>query len=148
MTASGEPTVALEVTLNGEPVCLAGIGEYGLVGATIQYLSHHPDKLARWQAEGRPEREPVTIDLNVSGCVGEGDELEHWDWGRLPLAPGDEIVIRIQKTVDSDPPLQKRRDDPDWYARYERQYVRRKAHDLGWKVTPSTRRRTPKRRQN
>jgi hypothetical protein len=145
---SDKPMVALEVTRNGERVCLAGVGEYGLVGATIQYLSHHPDKLAGWEAEGYPEREPVTLDLNVSGCVGEGSDLEHWDWVKMALQPGDEVVIRIQKTLEADPPLQKRRHDPDWYSRYERQYVRRKAHDLGWKVTTPTRRRTPKQRQS
>jgi len=81
---------------NGEKVCTAGIGEFGVMATMITWVAHHPDKLARWAAEGAPPTAPLELDLSVSGLVHDRLEPgEHLDWLKSPLVTGDEIRIRI-----------------------------------------------------
>src|SRR5688572_24691221 len=96
----------LEVFLNGEKICTAGVGDFGLVSAKVIWISHEPEKLARWAAEGRPERPPVSLDLTVSGLVHDDEEEpEHLGWADECLSIGDEIRIRAVDLPEPDGPV-------------------------------------------
>lgn len=80
---------ALEVILNGEKVCLAGVND-GVVNAMITLLS----------VQSGSKREFCTINV-----VGHGTSPNTGSqWGTQSLSIGDELVIRVIETHSVDKP--------------------------------------------
>lgn len=93
--------VCLEVFVNGNKVCTAGVGDYGCIAAAVTWWNQHPVDIEE------PIRENLC--LRIDGHIDHGirnkprpEELVHWS---LPeIAIGDEVSIRIRDTDRIDPP--------------------------------------------
>jgi hypothetical protein len=55
--------IGYNVYRNNERLCIAGIGDFGVLTACVTWVGHTPEKLARWTAEGISAEEPVQFDL-------------------------------------------------------------------------------------
>ena len=62
----------LETYLNGEKLCVAGVGEYGVLSAHVTWVADSPEKLARWAAEGREDFHRRDVQR-----VGKGEPVTH-----------------------------------------------------------------------
>lgn len=80
--------IALEVSVDERPVCLAGIGESGVLLAFVQFNSEMP-----------PGEE---TSLSVGGVNSRtGEKL---DWLVPPLALGSKVSVRVTEASEVDPP--------------------------------------------
>ena len=113
---------AFDVSLNGEKLCLAGVGERGVLSAIVS-----------WVAGDRGE----DLFLHVGGLANE----EHIDWVRQRhLRVGDEIRVKVVESRSNDRAVRRRRNNPAETLKAKKQYVRRMAKELGWRIeTKSTR---------
>jgi hypothetical protein len=105
--------IAFEVYVNGEYVCTAGVGELGVVSATLTWVRRAPEN----SQNGKSFEEELTFDvggLSKTASVG---------WLRRELAVGDHVKIKVisAATVDTPRSSQKRDDAADVEAS-ERQY--------------------------
>ena len=127
--------VRFEVFINDEKVCTAGIGVFGVLTAQVTWVSHRPEKLARWQAQGITDLVPTELSVNVSGGIsGDEQELEHWKWVNDDLSVGDEVRIRIIESIASDPPETRHHDDPTEDLERKKEYVLKMVKELGWEI--------------
>jgi len=92
-TSSAKFMVGFQVSINGKPAYTAGIGEFGILQASIEW---------------------VRIAQNNGGihshCWGGANGLEsktkkHSYWENLRLQVGDEVTVKIVETDRIDPPL-------------------------------------------
>ena len=80
---------AFEIYLNDEKLCVAGIGEDGVLSATAVWVSKND--------EG-------DVFLDVSGLISETEK--HVRWVRQEsLRDGDTIQIKVVQSQTVDPPL-------------------------------------------
>jgi hypothetical protein len=79
---------ALEVFINGHRLCLAGVGEDGVMSAIVTWA-------------GGPEREG-DIFLSVGGLDSPADE--HLRWNVPTIGVGTEILVRVAEATSVDPP--------------------------------------------
>jgi hypothetical protein len=91
--------ICFEVFLNDRRLCLAGVGEHGLLSQFLSWDSLSPSDRAPYQ-----KGQPPQLGLLVNGRVSAGGETLHWFENDVPLAIGDEVRVRI---IESD-----RADDP------------------------------------
>jgi len=80
--AQGESMIGFEVHVNGQPVCLASVGDAGVLSAIVNWVvSEQPSP---------EEREPLT--LHVGGLAG----VHHYTWIPMQvLNVGDVVEIKI-----------------------------------------------------
>src|SRR5262249_35435544 len=118
---------AFEVFLNKKKICVAGIGNDGVLSAIIDYVGS--------------ERGHETA-LTVGGLITP--ENEHVNWiRRIELRNGDEIRVRIVDIDSVDKPTDRKRRDPKDELRWQKKYLRREAKRLGWKISsPRSRKKT------
>ncbi|HEX3820551.1 MAG TPA: hypothetical protein VHW45_09470 [Candidatus Sulfotelmatobacter sp.] len=109
---------AFEVSLNGEKLCLAGIGDDGVLTAIVNWVSG---------------KKAADMFLEVGGLLSLVDEHVSW-LNQKPLHVGDEIQVKIIEADSVDSPTRRRRRDPAKDLRNKKEYVRRMARELGWKV--------------
>jgi hypothetical protein len=129
--------LCFEVYCNGEKLCTAGIGDFGVLTAILTWVSHEPEKLNKWAESGIPDTETTRLGFEVGGlgrCVGEAGE--HLKWVESDLAVGDEIRIRVVDVPSADPPSRRYEDDPTWVEEQRKEYVRKTAEELGWEIAP------------
>jgi hypothetical protein len=108
---------AFEVHLNGKRLCVAGIGEDGVLTAIITYVAR---------------KDGNDLDLRVGGLVSRTGE--HVDWSNQRLKTGDEIRLKIVKAASFDSPTRRRRPDAKEELASKKRYVRKVARELGWEV--------------
>jgi hypothetical protein len=109
---------AFEVYLNGKRLCVAGIGDNGVLTTIIDHVSGH----------GRNEQH-----VRIGGLVNATDEHVHWGLKRLKT--GDEVLVKIVESISVDRPTKRRKRDPKEELKREKQYVKDMARKLGWKLT-------------
>jgi len=110
---------AFKISLNGKNLCLAGVGERGVLTAIVD-----------WVAQDRGEE----LSLQVGGLANE----EHLKWtGQKLLHVGDEIRVKIVEAASVDKPVKKRPIDLKETLRAKKRYVRMIAKELGWKIQSS-----------
>jgi hypothetical protein len=109
---------AFRVALNGEKVCLVGIGDEGVVTAIVSCVT------------GRARDD---LSLEVGGLVSSANEDIKWI-NQKPLRVGDELQIKIVEATLVDKPTKRHRIDPGMQLRSKKRYVRMMAKELGWKV--------------
>jgi hypothetical protein len=110
--------LCFKVSLNGKELCLAGIGNRGVLST-----------IPSWAASDRGE----DLFLHVGGLANE----EHINWiDQKHLQVGDEIRVEICDAGSVDDPIRKRRTDAAETLDGKKQYVRRMAQELGWKIEP------------
>lgn len=87
--------LAFEISLNGKKLCIAGIGDDGVLTATVN-----------WVAKGNEG----DLFLQTGGIAAASDQ--HLRWIRQkPLQVNDEVQIRIIETAQADEPLHRQRDE-------------------------------------
>jgi hypothetical protein len=116
---------AFEVSLNGKRLCVAGIGDSGVLIAVIDYI------VGQYRNEMR---------LDVSGLISPTHE--YVTWNRRKVKVGDEVRIKIIETTaidrhatSIDLPKERVREDPKEESKSQKRYVREMARKFGWKVT-------------
>jgi hypothetical protein len=82
---------AFEVYLNGKKLCLAGVGEDGVLSAIVSL--------------GRGEG---NLCLDVGGLLTGTHDYVTWI-GQEPLAVGDKIEVKIVKSDEVDEPAKRRK---------------------------------------
>ncbi len=114
---------AFKVYLNGKRLCLAGIGDDGVLTA-----------ITNWVAGGRYKA--ADLFLEVGGLVSP--TREHVKWVKQkPLQLGDEIRVEIVEAVSVDEPIERYRADSTRDLTNQKAYVRAVARQLGWTVQVS-----------
>jgi hypothetical protein len=122
---------AFEIRLNGEKLCLAGIGDDGVLSAIVNWVTG---------------RQAAYLFLHVGGLVSPVDE--HVTWIRQKkLNVGDSVQIKIVEASSVDVPVKRQRRDPAKDLRDRKQYVRVTAKQLGWKVQVNPKLAKPKSRK-
>jgi ClpX C4-type zinc finger len=87
-----------EITINGETVCTAGVGDDGVLNSVMSFAK-------RADAETQPSE---SLDLRVSGVANvEPGVMEHLEWLHRDLNVGDEVLIRIIEASTCDKPNDK-----------------------------------------
>jgi len=87
---------ALEVLVNGEKLCVAGIGDSGVLSTIVNLSVHHGSG---------------GFFVAVGGLISETKEHVNWV-SQKPLHVGDEVQVRIVETDAIDSPIDKYRLDP------------------------------------
>lgn len=111
--------IALEVSVNGQRACLAGVGADGSLDALLTWISSAGD-------------EPHFF-LRVGGYDVRGDEHLHWKTPSIGL--GSEVQIRIVDVEMSDAPDERVRYDQTTCVEEYRQLIR----ECGMRHTPGER---------
>ena len=109
----------LEVHLNKKRLCVAGIGEDGVLNAMILHVMKN----------GKGE-----TTLQIGGSISPVNE--NVTWNELLLKTGDTVQVRVRESLQVDNPVTRHRGDPTKEKAYQRRYVREMAKQLGWKVIP------------
>jgi hypothetical protein len=109
---------AFEVYLNGKRLCVAGIGDDGVLSTIVDHVV----------GKGRNQQT-----LRVGGLISPTGE--HVIWNRRRLKIGDEVRVKIVESASIDRPKERIRLDPKEDLRRQKQYVRDMAKKLGWKLT-------------
>jgi hypothetical protein len=109
---------AFKVYVNGKRLCLAGIGDNGVLTANVVWVT------------GRGGADQF---LEVGGLVGATDENVRWA-KRKPLRVGDQIQIKLVDATAVDKPIERQRTDPKERLKAEKKYVRITAKKFGWKI--------------
>ena len=91
--------LALDVAINGNRHCLAGVGNHGILSAFVTYYRIRLE-------EELPDLGPK-VHLHVSGTGADGTRV-HWPPGAsqdatVPLRVGDVVTIRVVETDVADP---------------------------------------------
>ena len=110
--------LAFEVYVNRKRVCVAGIGEVGVLNTMVDHVV----------GNGRNE-----VFLSLGGLIGSTGE--HVLWTRQGLKTGDEVWLKVIKTEAVDRPKERHRRDPKKELTAQKRYVREMARTLGWQIT-------------
>ncbi|HTW59383.1 MAG TPA: hypothetical protein VMD99_14725 [Terriglobales bacterium] len=109
---------AFTVHLNSKKLCVAGVGDDGVLTAIVNYVAR----------QGASD-----MFLQVGGLHSSTGEHVRWIEQR-PLRAGDEIRVRIVDVASVDAPKKKRRTNPAETLKAQKRYVREMAKKLGWKI--------------
>ena len=111
---------AFKVYLNGKKLCLAGVGDDGVLTA-----------ITNWVCGGRYTA--ADLFLEVGGLISP--TREHVKWIKQnPLRVGDKIRVEIVETNSVDTPIERYRADSARDLENQKAYVRAAAKQLGWTV--------------
>lgn len=103
---NANPMRSFNVSLNGKKLCLAGVGERGVLSAIIS-----------WVAGDRGE----DLFIEVGGLAND----EHIDWVKQKcLQVGDEIRVKIVESGPADEPVRRRGNHPAETLKAKKRYVR------------------------
>ena len=113
---NANPMRAFSIFLNRKKLCLAGVGDQGVLSAIVNCVAgdHGAD-----------------LFMHVGGLANE----EHVDWVKQKrLQVGDEIRVKVVEARSVDKPVRKRRIHPAETLKAKKRYVRMMAKELGWKL--------------
>ncbi len=124
---------AFEVYLNNQKLCLAGVGDRGVLSAHVT-----------WNTGDANE----SLELETGGLISTNMEFVSWIRQR-PLSVGDHVRISVVEANSVDEPKTRHRTDPAKELRAKKAYVRRTAKELGWKVIvqPTGRKKTHRKKK-
>jgi hypothetical protein len=98
--------IAFEVTINGNSVCTAGVGEYGYIATDILWSKCNP--AFRPKGARKKDWDEELLYLRVSDLVAYDKHLrERLVWANKSLSAGDEIVIRVLEQAQCDEPQER-----------------------------------------
>ena len=115
---------AFEVFVNQKRLCLAGIGDDGVLTAIVTFATKNGVR--------------DDLELHVGGLISR--VRENVTWTNQPLNVGDEIRVKIIDANTTDAPLKRERDDPADDLKRQKNYVREMAKKFGWKIQPKPKR--------
>lgn len=110
---------AFEVFTNGKRLCLAGIGDDGVLTAIVSFAA-------------KKDREINDLRLNVGGLISPLHESVTWTNEHLNV--GDEITVRIVEANTPDSPNDRAQSNPADDLEKRKEYVRAMAKEWGWKI--------------
>lgn len=116
--------ICFEVSVNGNRLCTAGVGEYGVLTAILTWVWSQSE-----EASPAHEERKEKPDLHVGGLVNE----EHVSWLENPflLSSGDVVAIKVISSQSVDEPLSRESNvDPErarsnryfLYQQYKREF--------------------------
>ncbi len=108
---------AFEVYSNDRKLCVAGIGDDGVLTAIVNWVA---------------EKGNGDLFLTVAGLVSPVSE--HVNWVRQDLAVGDTITVKIVEASSTDVPRSRKRSNPAGDLKQQKSYVRAMAKKPGWKI--------------
>jgi len=112
---------AFKVRVNGKKVCVAGIDGKGALSAHVIWVRRKGARVAH------------ELSLGVAGLQSAtGDHVVWHD--ALPLKIGDEVCVEVIDAARLDKPTLTKKHDAAADERARKQYVRRMAKQLGWKI--------------
>ena len=111
---------AFEISLNGKCLCLAGVGNDGVLSTTITHV---------------PFRKRRETRLYIGGIALPQDE--HVFWKERILHLGDDLRLKVVEKETVDVPRERVRRDPSAEAKAQKHYVRKMAKKFGWKFQKS-----------
>jgi len=100
--------ICFEVSRNGNRLCTAGVGEYGVLTAVLSWVWSQSEDAASAANEGRKEKP----NLHVGGLANG----EHVSWLENPflISVGDEVTIKaINSDAVDEPKSREKRDDAE-----------------------------------
>jgi hypothetical protein len=109
---------AFEICLNGEKLCIAGIGDDGVLSAIIH-----------WVTGGSG----ADLRLYVGGLINPRKEHVSWIEHRN-LSVGDVIQVKVVAADSVDEPTRRTADETASALEDRKQYVRRMAKQLGLRI--------------
>jgi hypothetical protein len=112
---------AFEVYSNNKKICLAGIGDDGVLTAIVHWVT---------------KKGSGDLFLTVGGLVSPVSE--HVSWVKQDLQVGDVITVKIVEASSTDTPRKRTRSNPAEDLKYQKSYVRAMARKLGWKIQTKT----------
>ena len=95
--------IAFEIHLNGEKLCLASVGEYGVLSQTLSWVERKRD-------DQQTERKTPQPHLHIGGLVD--DEHVYWIKSRN-VNVGDEITLKILDVQSADEPVHRETAETD-----------------------------------
>jgi hypothetical protein len=110
--------LAFEIYLNRKRLCVAGIGDEGVLAAIVDWVAR----------KDRP-----TLSLHVGGLFATGEQHVSWI-NRKRLRLGDRVEVKVVEAKMVDKPKKRRPTDPALRLRARKRYVREMAKQLGWKI--------------
>ena len=114
---------AFQVVLNGKRICLAGIGEDGVLSAIITHV---------------PFRKRRETRLHVGGLLLP--QHEHVRWQQKKLRLGDEVRLRIVEKKSVDAPRTRFKLDPAFETKQQTRQLRLLARKLGYAIRKRSKR--------
>ena len=86
--------IAFEVQINGQKVCTAGLGDFGVLTAVLSWVGSRA-------SEKSPGGEALT--LHVGGLTDNQKSVDEFvEWVKDLLTVGDEVKIKIIETSKAD----------------------------------------------
>lgn len=119
---------ALEIYVNGKKLCTAGIGDFGVLMATVR----SDLRPARASKGGASPRIREQVGLDVGGL--NTSSWEHLRWKTPSLRGGDEVLVKIIEAEVIDRPSRRERARTDEITRAEKKHVEQAAKRFGWKL--------------
>lgn len=117
---------AFEVYLNGKKLCVAGIGDAGVLTACVGL------------ATGKG---PIELHLHVGGLISTSRESVTWV-GQQSLHVGDKVQVELVEVPSVDEPQKRERLDPTRDLEVQKNLVRARAEQLGWKIQETRRKKS------
>lgn len=108
---------AFEVHLNGKRLCLAGVGERGVLTAIIDHVAGLKGS---------------NLNLNVGGLFSSTGK--HVRWRNRRLRVGDEVLVKIVDTESVDKPRDSYRLNPEADEIKQKAHIRAMAKKFGWRI--------------
>jgi hypothetical protein len=112
--------ICFEVYVNGKRVCLAGVGETGVLSGILTWVKRGPHQAHEDAGEDDIPDEDVT--LHVGGLGQHGKDALHLDWADEDLNVGDEVLLRIVERDKCDPPEDARTNIAELVEQGRREY--------------------------
>jgi hypothetical protein len=109
---------AFEVSLNGNKLCVAGIGDDGVLTACVGL------------ATGKG---PMELHLHVGGLISPSRESVTWV-GQQSLHMGDKVQVHLIDVPSVDEPGKRERPDPARAIEVQKNLVRAQAERFGWTI--------------
>jgi hypothetical protein len=120
--------IAFEVLLNGKKVCVAGVGDLGVLTTVLTWVRRE----ARNTETGEPGNTEEELTLNVGGLISP--KKEHVRWFENKVRVGDEVRVHVINLESVDPPYDRRTEDPAEDIRRQERYVEQMAKRFGWTI--------------
>jgi hypothetical protein len=110
---------AFEVSLNGKRLCVAGVGDHGVVSTNVSCVLREGDE---------------DLFLDTGGISNAAHEI--WRWHFRKIKVGDTVQVAVIETAKADEPKEREPEQADRAAqlRKEKQLVRQLARKFGWEI--------------
>lgn len=110
---------AFEVSLNGKRLCVAGVGDHGVVSTNVSCVLREGDE---------------DLFLDTGGISSAAHEI--WRWHFRKIKVGDTVQVAVIETAKADEPKEREPEQADKAAqlRKEKELVRQLARKFGWEI--------------